>query len=202
MSLLCEVNHQMLYRTSLTQWLSMETEKLSSLCSKHVIHWATFCWVSIRGHLNTCPLQWFVVTIVRGDLGGGEVRMFHGRFRGWGLANVWGEVWGIWSGKKVSALSALCFTHMFTHWLQRPEYAKFAGLAGHVRRILKMSGEGVWSRRTKCPAKNSIFARYFPVKCLARIPNVRRRIVGSPDKMSGEAQMNFAYSAKNTSRCL
>ena len=33
------------------------------------------------------------------------------------------------------------------------------------------------------------------MKCLARIPNVRQRIVGPPDKMSGEAQRNFAYSA-------
>ncbi len=32
--------------------------------------------------------------------------------------------------------------HMYNSYM-KAEYAKFAGLAGHVRRILKMPGEGV-----------------------------------------------------------
>ena len=62
------------------------------------------------------------------------------------------------------------------------EYAKFAGLAAYVWRILKMSGEGVWSRRTKCPArvfqgqclanrcpaKSLVFAGHFTVICPAK----------------------------------
>ncbi len=88
------------------------------------------------------------------------------------------------------------------------EYAKFTGPAGHVRRILKMSGKGVWSRWTFCPARafqgqyltnrcpaiSLIFAGHFTAKCPARIQNVQRRTWGSSDKMSSEAQMNFAYS--------
>ncbi len=47
----------------------------------------------------------------------------------------------------------------------------------------------------KCPAKSLIFIGYFTVKCKARIQNVRWRTGGSPYKMSGEAQINFVYSA-------
>ncbi len=36
---------------------------------------------------------------------------------------------------------------------QIPECAKFTRLATHVQWILKMSGEGVWSCRTKCQAR-------------------------------------------------
>ena len=68
----------------------------------------------------------------------------------------------------------------------------------------KLSGEGVWSCRTKCPvstnqgqcpAKSFIFAGHFTVKCPARIQDVQWKTACSPDKMSGEAQINFAYSA-------
>ena len=79
----------------------------------------------------------------------------------------------------------------------------------HVRRILKMSGEGFWSCGTKClarvnqgqcmankcQAKSLIFAGQFTVKCPARIQNVWRRTGCSSDKISGDAQMNCTYSA-------
>ena len=88
------------------------------------------------------------------------------------------------------------------------EYAKFAGLNGHVWRILKMSSEGVLSRQTlclarlnqvqgpvnRCPAKSLIFVGHFTVKCSVRIQDVRRRTKGSPGKMSGETQKNFAQT--------
>ena len=72
----------------------------------------------------------------------------------------------------------------------------------------KMSGEEVWSCRTKspasikqgqcpanrCPAKSLIIAGHFTVKCPSRLKNVQQRTAGSSDKMSSEAQTNFAYS--------
>ena len=85
------------------------------------------------------------------------------------------------------------------------EYAKFArkclskgfDLAGHFVRQEK--------KQRQClpnifPAKSFTFGGYFIVKCPARIQNVGRRPGGSLDKMSGEAQMNFAslpYTIRN-----
>ena len=38
------------------------------------------------------------------------------------------------------------------------------------------------------------FTAHFTVKCLARMQNVWRKTSGLLDKLSGEAQTNFAYS--------
>ncbi len=75
-----------------------------------------------------------------------------------------------------------------------PEYAKFAGLAGHVRRILKMSGKGVWSRWTFCPAR--AFQGQYPANRCPAISLIFAGHFTAPDILQWNVQREFKMSGE------